>query len=68
MTTLSSVPPNLFTYLYLSYGTKDTLMEICLENGVDDYELRSEVDGCPLSPQQEGQVRFCIRELNMREK
>ena len=43
-------------------------MEICLENGVDDYELRSEVDGCPLSPQQEGQVRFCIRELNMREK
>lgn len=33
-------------------------MEICLESGVDDYELRSEVDGCPLSPQQEGQVQM----------
>jgi hypothetical protein len=32
-------------------------MEMCIENGVDDYELRSEVDGCPLSPQAEGQVR-----------
>ena len=35
-------------------------MEICLESGVDDYELRSEVDGCPLSPQQEGQVQTLI--------
>lgn len=33
-------------------------MELCIENGVDDYELRSEVDGCPLSPQAEGQVRL----------
>ena len=32
-------------------------MELCIETGVDDYELRSTVDGCPLSPQAEGQVR-----------
>lgn len=31
-------------------------MELCIENGVDDYELRSTVDGCVLSPQAEGQV------------
>ena len=31
-------------------------MELCIETGVDDYELRSTVDGCPLSPQAEGQV------------
>ena len=51
---------SLFISIYLLNELKDALMEICLENGVDDYELRSEVDGCPLSPQQEGQVRFCI--------
>lgn len=38
-------------------------MEICLENGVDDYELRSAVDGCPLSPQEEGQVRWDRQKL-----
>lgn len=32
-------------------------MELCIETGVDDYELRSTVDGCPLSPQAEGQVK-----------
>ena len=31
-------------------------MELCIETGVNDYELRSTVDGCPLSPQAEGQV------------
>ena len=36
---------------------EDALMELCLECGVDDYELRSVVDGCPLSPQEEGKVR-----------
>jgi transcriptional/translational regulatory protein YebC/TACO1 len=35
---------------------EDSLMELCLENGIDDYELRSVVDGNPLSPQEEGQV------------
>lgn len=34
-------------------------MELCIETGVDDYELRSTVDGCPLSPQAEGQV-LCV--------
>jgi len=33
---------------------EDSLMELCLENDIDDYELRSEVDGCILSPSEEG--------------
>lgn len=34
---------------------EDMLMELCLEAGVDDYELRTEVNGCPLNPSEEGQ-------------
>lgn len=37
---------------------EDSLMELCLECGVDDYELRAEVDGDPLSPQEDGQVKL----------
>ena len=33
---------------------EETLMEICLENGIDDYDLRSTGDGCPLNPEEEG--------------
>lgn len=33
---------------------EDQLMEICLESDVSDYELRTVVDGCPLSPQEDG--------------
>jgi YebC/PmpR family DNA-binding regulatory protein len=33
---------------------EEKLMELCLEAGVDDYELRTEVDGCPLNPMEEG--------------
>ena len=36
---------------------EDTLMEVCLEQGVDDYDLRNIVDGNPLNPQEEGKVR-----------
>jgi YebC/PmpR family DNA-binding regulatory protein len=37
---------------------EDKLMELCLESGVDDYELRTEVDGSPLNPQEEG--KCCV--------
>mmetsp|Transcript_29060 Transcript_29060/g.27858 ORF Transcript_29060/g.27858 Transcript_29060/m.27858 type:complete len:303 (-) Transcript_29060:117-1025(-) len=43
-----------------SFIEEGALMEICLENGVDDYELRSIVDGDPLSPQEEGQVSIYV--------
>lgn len=33
---------------------EEQLMEICLESGVDDYDLRTAVDGCPLNPSEEG--------------
>ena len=33
---------------------EETLMELCLENGIDDYDLRTVVNGCPLNPQEEG--------------
>lgn len=33
---------------------EDELMELCLEVGVDDYELRLEANGCPLNPAEEG--------------
>jgi transcriptional/translational regulatory protein YebC/TACO1 len=33
---------------------EDSLMEICLEIGVDDYDLKTEVNGCPLNPVEEG--------------
>jgi len=42
---------------------EDTLMEICLECGVDDYDLRTVVDGCPLNPQDEGKSVVFV-ELN----
>lgn len=37
---------------------EDELMNICLENGVDDYELRTIVDGSSLSPKEEGNCVF----------
>eukprot|EP01035_Chromulina_nebulosa_P036972 gene36972-49886_t len=33
---------------------EDRLMEICLESGVDDYDLRTTADGCVLNPDEEG--------------
>ena len=39
---------------------EDKLMEICLECGVDDYELKTVVDGSPLSPQEEGQSSIFV--------
>jgi transcriptional/translational regulatory protein YebC/TACO1 len=39
---------------------EDKLMEICLENGVDDYELRTAVDGNPLGPQEEGKASVYV--------
>lgn len=39
---------------------EDKLMEICLESGVDDYELRTEVDGNPLGPQEEGKASVYV--------
>ena len=33
---------------------EEKLMEICLESGVDDYELRTEIDGSPLNPAEDG--------------
>lgn len=34
---------------------EEELMTLCLENNVDDYELLTEVTGCPLNPMEEGQ-------------
>lgn len=45
----------------LDLGTvvdEDMLMELCLENGVDDYELRTEVNGSPLNPSEDG--KCCV--------
>ena len=39
---------------------EDKLMELCLESGVDDYELKTVVDGSPLSPQEEGQSSIFV--------
>lgn len=36
--------------------TEDLLMELCLNAGVDDYDFRSEVDGNPLNPSEEGKT------------
>lgn len=33
---------------------ENLLMELCLENGVDDYDIRTTVDGCPLNPSEDG--------------
>lgn len=33
---------------------EEDLMELCLEVGVDEYELRTDVNGCPLNPADEG--------------
>ncbi|RYH00383.1 YebC/PmpR family DNA-binding transcriptional regulator [archaeon] len=33
---------------------EDQLLDLCLDVGVDDYELRSEPNGCPLNPTEEG--------------
>jgi len=33
---------------------EDKVLEICLEAGVDDFELRTEVNGCPLNPPEDG--------------
>jgi len=39
---------------------EEKLMELCLEVGVDDYELRSEVDGNPLNPSEEGRCSIYV--------
>lgn len=42
---------------------EDSLMEFCLEAGVDDYDLRTIVDGNPLNPVEEGKSSIYV-ELN----
>lgn len=44
---------------------EDTLMEMCLEVGVDDYDLRSEVNGCPLNPSEEGRCVIYVQGSDM---
>lgn len=39
---------------------EDALMETCLELGLDDYVLRTRVDGCPLSPSEEGRCAVYV--------
>jgi len=41
---------------------EDKLLEICLDAGVDDFELRTEVNGCPLNPPEDGR---CVVLVNM---
>lgn len=41
---------------------EDKVLEICLEAGVDDFELRTEVNGCPLNPPEDGR---CVVLVNM---
>lgn len=39
---------------------EEELMELCLEHGVDDYELRTEVNGCLLNPSEEGHASIYV--------
>jgi transcriptional/translational regulatory protein YebC/TACO1 len=44
---------------------EEKLMEICLESGVDDYELRTEVNGSPLNPTEEGKCVVFVDQKDM---
>lgn len=44
---------------------EDALMEMCLELGVDDYDLRTEVNGCPLNPSEEGKCVVYVQGSDM---
>ena len=44
---------------------EDSLMEMCLELGVDDYDLRTEVNGCPLNPSEEGKCVVYVQGSDM---
>lgn len=44
---------------------EDTLMEICLECGVDDYQLRTDIDGCVSSPMEENTSVIYVDLKNM---
>jgi YebC/PmpR family DNA-binding regulatory protein len=43
---------------------EEKLMELCLEAGVDDYDLRTEVDGNPTNPGEDGK---CVIYVNMQD-
>jgi YebC/PmpR family DNA-binding regulatory protein len=44
---------------------EDDLMEMCLESGVDDYELRTEMNGDPMNPQEEGKSAIFVDPKDM---
>ena len=44
---------------------EDALMEMCLDLGVDDYDLRTEVNGCPLNPSEEGKCVVYVQGSDM---
>jgi YebC/PmpR family DNA-binding regulatory protein len=44
---------------------ENLLMELCLESGVDDYELRTEVNGCPLNPAEDGKCVIYVDPKDM---
>lgn len=43
---------------------EDELMTLCLDNGIDDYELKTDVDGNPLNPKEEGK---CVVYVDMKD-
>jgi transcriptional/translational regulatory protein YebC/TACO1 len=45
--------------------SEDKLMELCLECGVDDYELRTTVDGNQLNPSEENKAAIYVDLLDM---
>lgn len=44
---------------------EEMLMELCLECGVDDYDLRTDIDGCPLNPSEEGKSVIYVAMTDM---
>lgn len=40
--------------------TEEDVVELCLENGIDDYDLRAEADGHVLSPETEGHTSLLV--------
>lgn len=40
--------------------SEDEVMELCLESGIDDYQLQTEVDGHVLSPETEGHTSLYV--------
>eukprot|EP00600_Ochromonadales_sp_CCMP1393_P006172 CAMPEP_0174957496 /NCGR_PEP_ID=MMETSP0004_2-20121128/2104_1 /TAXON_ID=420556 /ORGANISM="Ochromonas sp., Strain CCMP1393" /LENGTH=222 /DNA_ID=CAMNT_0016205611 /DNA_START=283 /DNA_END=951 /DNA_ORIENTATION=- len=44
---------------------EDELMELCLENDIDDYDLRTVSDGCVLNPQEDGHSVIYVDQKDM---